>query len=143
MKAEYLNYYNSLNLDFLICPGMSIPANPHRTGTKFMASLSYTMLYALLDYASGTVPIDKVDPKLDQPWDESAKFNAFEKQLHEFYTPEKFTNAPTGVQVVCRRLEEEKTLEVMKVLDEAVKSYKAKGRRGEGYRELAMKEFRK
>lgn len=96
-----------------------------------------------LDWSAGTVPVDKVNAALDAPFiaERPAQINTFERLAHDFYTPEKFANAPTGVQVVCRRFEEEKCMSVMKVVDGAIKAYKEKGGRGEGFREVAKKEW--
>ncbi|KAI9006758.1 amidase signature domain-containing protein [Hyaloraphidium curvatum] len=142
-KHRYLDQLNESGVDAIICPVMALPAVPHRTGRKFMASLTYTMLYSLLDWSAGTVPISNVDAALDAPYPASDKYNAFERMLHSFYAPEKFASAPTGVQVVGRRLDEERTLQVMRVVDAAVKDYKAKGGKGDGYREEALAEFAK
>lgn len=43
--------------------------------------------------------------------------------------------------MICRRFEEEKCLAVMRVVDLAVKHYKKKGGKGEGYREAALKDW--
>ena len=46
---------------------------------------------------------------------------AFER-LDYCYDPVVFENAPVGIQIVGKRLEEEKVLAMMKVVDEAVKA---------------------
>ena len=48
-----------------------------------------------------------------------------EQAIHENYTIEEFVGVPLSVQVVGRRLEEEKVLAMMRVVDEAVKNYKS------------------
>ncbi|KAJ3333274.1 hypothetical protein HDU93_008632, partial [Gonapodya sp. JEL0774] len=115
-KARYLEYFTSLGIDAIICPVMAVPAVPHDTGRDLMATLTYTMLYSLLDYTATTVPVSLVQ-STDIPLPADYTFaNEFERKIHAIYTPERFANAPLSVQIVARRLEEEKVLEVTKVV---------------------------
>ena len=78
-------------------------------------------MFNLLDYAAGTVPVGSVDSRLDilNPGPYSSMFD---RELGELFDPAIFEGAPTGVQVICRRYEEEKCLAVTTVVDAAVKA---------------------
>ena len=80
-----------------------------------------------LDYTAGVLPVTHVDKDLDAL---DAKFkpgNAVERGMYAMYDAQKMHGLPVGVQVVGKRLEEERVLEAMKlvegVLREAGKGY--------------------
>jgi Asp-tRNA(Asn)/Glu-tRNA(Gln) amidotransferase A subunit family amidase len=75
-----------------------------------------------LDYTAGIIPVTHVDAKLDQL---SASFNfkklnGVAKGAYKHYDATKMGGLPVGVQVVGRRLEEEKVLAVMERIEDAL-----------------------
>lgn len=65
------------------------------------------------------MPVTRVDRQLDSlpaavdPW----KLNAVARGVYRYYDADKMHGLPVGVQVVGRRLEEEKVLAVMKRIE--------------------------
>jgi Asp-tRNA(Asn)/Glu-tRNA(Gln) amidotransferase A subunit family amidase len=81
-----------------------------------------------LDYTAGVLPVSFVDKEIDhlkEGFFSSAEYksmNAAAKGAYSVYDAESMHGLPLGVQVVGRRLEEEKVLEGMKVIEAALKS---------------------
>ncbi len=75
-----------------------------------------------LDYTAGVLPITHVDKTLDQlPASFNAKkLNRVARGAYKHYDARRMHGLPVGVQVVGRRMEEEKVLAVMKRLDDAL-----------------------
>lgn len=77
---------------------------------------------AQLDYSAGVLPITHVDKTQDKL---SASFatknlNGVAAGAYKHYDAERMHGLPVGVQVVGRRLEEEKVLAVMKRLEDGL-----------------------
>ena len=76
-------------------------------------------LYPLqLDYTAGVLPVTHVDKEQDAlgPGEFKPR-NAVERDMYKMYDAEKMHGLPVGVQVVGKRLEEEKVLEGMKLIE--------------------------
>lgn len=114
----------SLGLDAIVCPTAGVPAPPHeKSGEMTPLPISYTCAINLLDWTAGTIPAltvtqSDLTPYTEQPRSEkeAAVFKVYNENL------DKYLNAKCGLQVIGRRLEEEKVLAVMKVVDAALKA---------------------
>ena len=84
-----------------------------------------------LDYSAGVLPVTHVDRDLDKLGGFKAK-NHVEAGTYEMYNAGLMHGLPVGVQVVGRRLEEEKVLAGMKVIEHAL------GKQGKQYRLLEI-----
>lgn len=75
-----------------------------------------------LDYTAGIVPVTHVDKALDGlPADFNIKtLNGVAQGAYKLYDAQAMHGLPVGVQVVGRRLEEEKVLAAMKRLEDAL-----------------------
>lgn len=75
-----------------------------------------------LDYTAGIVPVTHVDKALDGlPADFNIKIlNGVAQGAYKLYDAQAMHGLPVGVQVVGRRLEEEKILAAMKRLEDAL-----------------------
>lgn len=75
-----------------------------------------------LDYSAGILPVTHVDPVLDQlpATFDFRKLNGVAKGAYKHYDADKMAGLPVGVQVVGRRLEEEKVLAVMERVEDAL-----------------------
>ncbi|KAF2157570.1 amidase signature enzyme [Myriangium duriaei CBS 260.36] len=106
---------------FLTVPNAT-PAVPHNGMKEAVSSCGYTFLFNLLDYACGVLPVTHVDPVDDAlPSDfRISKLNGAARGAYMHYDAVKMKGLPVGVQVVCRRWEEEKTLAVMQRVEEAL-----------------------
>lgn len=71
-----------------------------------------------MDYSAGVLPITKVDATLDTLPRGFKATNAIEAGAYAMYKPKDMDGLPLGVQVVGRRLEEEKVMEGMKIIQD-------------------------
>ena len=93
-----------------------------------ISELPLIRLHALvqLDYTAGVLPVTFVDKNLDglpENFMRSDQFKSFPtvaKGAYQVYNAEKMHGLPLGVQVVGRRLEEEKVLEGMQIIETAL-----------------------
>ncbi len=97
-----------------------------------------TILYNVVDSPVGSIPVTRVDPSLDgitPEWSDPKIGTGHGSPLVEgflykgkkaFYDAEKMAGLPVGVQIVGKQWEEEKVIEMMKVVDNAL------GKRGFG-----------
>jgi len=109
-------------LDVLIAPPNATPAVPHDGMRDAVSSCGYTFLFNLLDYSAGVLPVTHVDKTLDQlPLTFNIKkLNGVARGAYKHYDADRMHGLPVGVQVVGRRLEEEKVLAVMKRVEDAL-----------------------
>ncbi|KAI6112107.1 amidase signature domain-containing protein [Pisolithus croceorrhizus] len=96
------------------------------------------MIWNILDYTAGVLPITTVQSTLDAlpsgflNSSEYAAMGIVAKGVYAVYDASKMDSLPVGVQVVGRRLEEEKVLEGMRVIEEAVRASGISKSRNEG-----------
>ena len=105
--------------------------------------MSYTFLVPLLDVSSGVFPVTRVDQGLDVPRADYEPFGEFDQRVHDSCEwipgdksslcedklirlvdegPEKFWNVPVGLQIMGRRLEEEKVVGMLVEIEKAFKA---------------------
>lgn len=127
LVAEYNNLWTSHELDTILVPAVAHPAPPHGT----YVSNAYAAVYNMLDCVTGSIPVTKTDPKLDiasEEWYESEPYPRIEPErfpydwgdteMKELYKgPEVYKDGPVGVQLVCRRLREEKMVSILKEVE--------------------------
>lgn len=82
-----------------------------------------------MDYSAGVLPITQVSSAIDvlKPFKPR---NTIEEWAYRNYSPGDMHGLPVGVQVVGQRLEEEKVMEGMKIIERLLK------RDGMGYEPL-------
>lgn len=80
--------------------------------------LTYLMFWAFkLDYSAGVMPITHVNSVLDRLTPHFTPRNAIERGAYTAYDPVSMSGLPVGIQVVGRRLEEEKVMAGMKIIE--------------------------
>ncbi|KAJ7637327.1 amidase signature domain-containing protein [Mycena polygramma] len=130
-RAGWHERWTEENLDFLLTVPHPLPALECGTGERAsLMSAGYTFLFNILDYTAGVLPVTTVDPALDAlpadfttaPDSKFQKMNAIAKGAWSVYDARKMGGLPVGVQIVGRRMEEEKVLEGMKVVEAALKA---------------------
>ncbi|KAF2186738.1 amidase signature enzyme [Zopfia rhizophila CBS 207.26] len=123
LKAKWFTWWSEeAKMDFMITPPNATPAVPHDGMHDAVSSCGYTFLFNLLDYPCGIIPVTHVDKSLDQlpPSFNVRKLNGVAKGAYKHYDATKLAGLPVGVQVVGRRLEEEKVLAVMERVEDAL-----------------------
>jgi Asp-tRNA(Asn)/Glu-tRNA(Gln) amidotransferase A subunit family amidase len=82
-----------------------------------------------LDLPAGVLPVTKVDESLDslpQSFSSTPEYqamNSLARGAYSVYDAKKMHGLPLGVQIAGRRMEEEKVLEGMKVIEAALREY--------------------
>jgi Asp-tRNA(Asn)/Glu-tRNA(Gln) amidotransferase A subunit family amidase len=121
-REEWFNYWNREDLDFVLSVPHALPAIPENGSSDSVSACGYTFMWNLLDYAAGVMPITKVDKDMDALPDDFRRkdLNGIASAAYKLYDPEAMHGLPVGVQVVGRRLEEEKVLAGMERIEEAL-----------------------
>ncbi|EPS41700.1 hypothetical protein H072_4393 [Dactylellina haptotyla CBS 200.50] len=133
-RAQWHDYMNAKGIDILLCVPNATPAVPKDGMSTAVASCGYTFIFNLLDYSAGVLPITKVNPAKDQlPADFNIKkLNGIAQGAYVHYDAAKMAGLPVGVQIVGRRLEEEKVLGVMSRVEDLLE------KKGEKYELLEV-----
>ncbi|KAF2271544.1 amidase [Westerdykella ornata] len=114
LRKNYTDYWNSTvkltttgrPVDALICPVAPFPA----ARPKGYLYYGYTGFVNVLDYTSVALPVTNVDKTVDVADDGYQPINGLDKTVQELYDPDIYDGAHVGVQLVGRRLQEEKIL---------------------------------
>ncbi|KAF3907565.1 Acetamidase [Arthrobotrys entomopaga] len=114
-RGAWHEYLNKNKIDILLSVPNATPAVPKDGMKTAVSSCGYTFMFNLLDYTAGVLPVTKVDPVKDQlPASfDMKKLNGIARGAYVHYDATKMAGLPVGVQIVGRRLEEEKVLGVM------------------------------
>jgi Asp-tRNA(Asn)/Glu-tRNA(Gln) amidotransferase A subunit family amidase len=138
-KARWHEWWNSFGnkgdgMDIILTPPNATPAVPHGGMASAAAACGYTFLFNLIDYTAGIVPVTHVDPSKDMlsPSVKVSKMNGVARGAYKHYDAVKMAGLPVAVQVVGRRLEEEKVLACMEQLENALEA------KGEKYQLLEV-----
>jgi amidase len=101
-------------------------AAPRLGQTQDTFYVGYTGVWNLLDFSACTFPVTEVDRHLDKEGAKKAfrQINELDGKIQGEYDAEFYHGAPVGLQMGGRRLEEEKVLEMTRVVAEALREYK-------------------
>ncbi|KAL4911526.1 hypothetical protein BDW74DRAFT_164967 [Aspergillus multicolor] len=91
---------------------------------KFYPS-TYTSAVNVLDYASVVIPVTLADKSIDVVSPNFTALNEEDQMNMKFYDPEKYHGAPAAVQLIGRRLDEERLLSLAQLVVEALNDYKS------------------
>ncbi|KAK4056794.1 hypothetical protein OIO90_002043 [Microbotryomycetes sp. JL221] len=132
--SDFRKYvWGELGLDAIICAPQAVPAlRPNETWD--LSALAFgTFLYNVVDSTAGVVPVTFVDPSKDAVTDEWRSKQTIvgstvvEKKVYGVkgtaggaYNADEMKGLPVGVQIVGGPWEEEKVIELMKVVDNAL-----------------------
>lgn len=85
--------------------------------------VGYTGVWNLLDFAACTFPVTFADKNLDKARDMKTfkQLTEIDGRIQADYDPEFYHGAPVSLQIVGRRLEEEKVLEMCEVIANCLK----------------------
>ncbi|KAF4547646.1 Acetamidase-like protein 3 [Elsinoe fawcettii] len=104
---DYMEYWNSTGVDFVLSPLAPFAAARPEKYTYY----GYSVWVNVVDYTSVVVPVTTVDKSKDKRIQDFKPVNEeFDAKTMENYDPEIYDGAPVAVQLVGRRLQEEKML---------------------------------
>ncbi|KAJ6529149.1 amidase signature domain-containing protein [Mycena vulgaris] len=119
VRAAWHERWTEENLDFVLTVPHPLPALENGTGERAsLMSAGYTFLFNMLDYTAGVLPVTFVDKATDAL---PADFMSSREGAYSVYDVQKMHGLPLGVQIAGRRMEEEKVLEGMKVIEAALR----------------------
>ncbi|CCL99086.1 uncharacterized protein FIBRA_01100 [Fibroporia radiculosa] len=126
LRKEYLDHWERTveatgtgrPVDAIISPGAPFAAPPHgKNGNP-----NYTQVFNVLNYVACAFPVTKVDPTLDAKKPPHQFLNEADEVNYNLYDPITFQNAPVGLQLVGRTLEEEAVIAMTEIVDSALKA---------------------
>lgn len=114
-KFEWHEYLNKKGVDFILCPVNALPSVPEDGMGETVTSCGYTFMWNMLDYSAGVLPVGKVKAERDAVSEEEMKrvqksANGVMRRTWRMYDAKKMEGLPIAVQIVGRRLQEEKVL---------------------------------
>jgi len=125
-RDKYRQRYNQLWLstgvsdshpvDAILCPTGPGAAPPHGNAKYW----NYTSQWNLLEYPGVVFPATFVDQKLDVKDTSYVPKNDQDRFNYELYEPEKYIDAPVGLQIVTRRFEDEKCMKILEAVEKAM-----------------------
>lgn len=116
-RRRWFEMLQKEQLDFVLTVPNPLPAIPHNGMKDGCKALGYTLLFNLLDYTAGVLPVTHVDAVKDKLSDFKPR-STIEKDTFKLYDSVAMDGLPIGVQVVGKRLEEEKVLAGMKIVEQ-------------------------
>ena len=100
--------------DVIICPACAVPAIPHGASKDLLTAGGYDVLYNLLGYPAGVVPVTRV-----QEGEETARKRSRDRVERAARAAEQGSaGLPIGVQVVARPWREHVALAAMRAIEE-------------------------
>ncbi|KAI1075386.1 amidase [Whalleya microplaca] len=117
-QRRYLQRWLGAGIDAILCP--TTPYSSVENG-KFK-HVGYTGVFNVLDYACISFPTGvKVDKSVDVPLGDTYKsLTELDKAIQSEYNAEAVHGMPVNLQLVAQRLEEEKCIEMCKVILDAI-----------------------
>ncbi|CAK7897201.1 hypothetical protein CAAN1_03S07074 [[Candida] anglica] len=109
---------NGKPIDAIIMPATPFAGNP--TG-KFQDYIGYTSPFNVLDYSVGIFPVTRADKDLDPRDEASTGHSATDDKVWEDYNPEETHGGAVALQLIGRRLQEEKVVEMLKLFKKLIK----------------------
>lgn len=123
-QKDYMEYWNSS--ESLTNTGRPVdaiisPLAPYTAAMPgFYTYYGYSTWVNVLDYTSVTVPITHVDKNVDKKLENFKPIDGVDQKTQDTYDPEIYDGAPVSIQLVGRRLQEEKMLALAKYVGDAV-----------------------
>jgi len=123
-QKEYLEYWNSTvdltgtdrPVDAVISPAAQFAAARPNT----FDTACYTSWVNVLDYSAAVFPVTTVDKSIDKVDEGYIPLSALDKAVFDIYDPEIYDGAHVSLQLVGRRLQEEKVLAMTEIIGDAL-----------------------
>lgn len=126
LRTAYSKQWNKLSLDAIICPVNPAAASAHGESTYW----GYTSVFNILDYSATVFPagfVQSTDTWDTYPPTSETCFNKEDQDFRKYYAegvegPAKYRGSPVALQVVTRRYREEEALDIVEIIQEAIKA---------------------
>lgn len=115
--ATKMKTKNGKPIDAIIMPATPFAGNPNG---KYHGYVGFTSIFNVLDYAVGTFPVTRADKDLDLADPESANHSIDDTKIWQDYNPEETHGGAVALQLIGRRFQEEKVVEMLKVVSKIV-----------------------
>jgi amidase len=122
-RTRYAQIWNEREISFkcsidcLLTPVGPSAAPIHGTAKWW----GYTSVWNLLDYPTVVFPVTTVDHIKDPIEVDYKPRNTLDDEHYKLYTsPQAYADAPVGLQVVCRRYNDEKALKCLEIIEQAM-----------------------
>lgn len=108
---------NKCSIDCLLSPVGPSAAPLHDTAKWW----GYTSVWNLLDYPAAAFPVTTVDLVKDQVEKDYQPRNSLDEENYRLYSsPQVYANAPIGLQIICRRYNDEKVMKCLELIEQAM-----------------------
>jgi fatty acid amide hydrolase len=114
-RIELLEAMRAARVDVLLCPPHATPAVPHGKSPHFLAAGSYSMLFNLVQFPAGVVPVGTVT---HAEAGRAQGHDRIERLACEIDA--RSAGLPVGVQIAAPPFADERALAVMLALEEAL-----------------------
>ena len=106
--------------------GVISPVSPHSASPRggFGRTVGYTAMWNICDQPCVVFPVTIVDAAADPKQPNFVGRNEIEQAICDRYDPIEVKDCPVSLQVVAKRLEEEKAFAMTRVIAEALKATK-------------------
>jgi fatty acid amide hydrolase len=116
-RLEVIEAMRRAQVDVILCPAHATPAVPHTLGSQFQIAGSYSMLFNLLQFPAGVVPVTTVRPsETDRPGTAVDRLDKTATAVDK-----KSSGLPVGVQLAGVPYQDERVLAVMLALEASLK----------------------
>lgn len=117
LQKRYLDQWNEAGIDAILCP--TTPFSSVVNGN--FKHVAYTGVYNILDYSAISFPTGiKADKELDKKSSSFTALSEDDEQVNQEYDADAVHDMPVSLQLVARRLEEEKVIDMTKTILEAL-----------------------
>eukprot|EP00939_MAST-03C_sp_MAST-3C-sp1_P002666 g2666.t1 len=116
---RYVDVWKRLRLDAVIVPGGALPALPHGAFRDLPLSFAYTVLFNLLNFPAGSVPVTRVRDSESDQYPSSKYDDSFDTAAR--VAMKGSGGMPVGVQVVALPFQDEIVLRVMRDIEMSLK----------------------
>lgn len=124
LQKQYLDRWNataSRTSSGKPIDGILLPVTPYPTAQNgAFRYVGYTSVYNALDYSAGVVPVTRADKDIDVKELDYEPRNSVDEHTYNDYDPAEVHGGAVSIQIVGRRLQEEKVIKMMRVVSKVI-----------------------
>jgi len=124
LQLKFMKIWQDKQLDCLILPGLAEPAIKHGLSKELFMIAIYTMFCNVMNLPCGVLPISTVkeDEQVYTRKDSGNHWDLFSEKMDQNLKDSK--GLPVGIQVCSLPFQDEKSLSVMRQIDDEIQFYK-------------------